>query len=438
MTAVDAFLKNLSTLDLGSEANILVAVSAGLDSMSLLDLFHNHTTYSVAVAHCNFKLRKESDTEEDLVRKYCLERNIQFHTESFDIRTYKKRNGLSTQMAARELRYKWFHALMERHGYAYLSTAHHANDQQETILLQWLRGAGLRAVTGMVVHDSHIFRPLLTLPKADLIEYARLHNVPYLEDSSNASRDYQRNQIRHELLPVIRKWFPNGPKQMTVTAAQLKDYVYWIEDLVTRMKSEIISNKGNVIIYDVPSELLTKSYLATVVFELLKEWGFNFSQATEISDALRSKKTGARWSSPKVQAISNRNTIEIRIEKLEDAVVKIDQLGSADYLGYCFRIEAPDQAVEYQIYIDIDELEFPITIRSWNPGDTIDLYGLEGKKSLKKLFVDLKLSRFEKESVPIVSDQKGILWVAPYRHSKRCRKKIVSENMIQISMQLKN
>ena len=437
MTAVDIFVKNLSTLDLESEAKILVAVSGGLDSMALIDLFHNHSSYSVSVAHCNFKLRAESDDEEYLIKKYCLFRNIPFHAQTFDIPAYKRRHGWSTQMAARELRYAWFRELMDDYGYTHLTTAHHSNDQHETILLQWLRGAGPRAVSGMELSNSDIIRPLLTATKVDLKEYVERKGILYLEDSSNASLDYQRNQIRHELMPVIQKWFPNGPKQMTATAAQLKEYMHWIDDIVIGLKAKITSRSGDIITYNIPPELLKKSYLPSIVWELMREWEFNFSQATEISDALIAKKTGARWNSPKVQAVSNRHTIEIRVVEQNNVVVSINQMGHSDYLGYHFRVGNPLEPMENQIYIDAEELEFPITIRSWKPGDKVDLYGMEGRKSLKKLFVDLKLSRFEKDIVPIVSDQKGILWVAPYRFSKRCRNELVSENMIQISMQAK-
>jgi len=429
--------ENLSFLN-GSK--LLITISGGVDSVVLTHICHQ-LNLNIALAHCNFNLRgKESDADEDFVLQLAEDLNVEVFVESFEIQAYAKQNKLSTQMAARELRYNWFKELALQSHFDYILTAHHADDNFETFLINLTRGTGLDGLTGIPEINNNIVRPLLKFSREDIERYAKSNNVNWREDSSNATTKYLRNKLRHDVIPVLKELNPQLLQNFETTQNHLQDSKVIIEDAVAKIKRKVVSVEDGIIklhIKKLQKLSNTKAYL----FELLKD--FNFTAWDDVVNLLDAQ-PGKEIYSKTHRLVKDRNFLllqknnsdaiqdnveELQIIELQSKELKIPQ-GT-------LMLEAVEQIGEINqstIYVDKDLLKYPLTVRKWQKGDYFYPFGMQGKKKLSKFFKDEKLSLIDKENVRLLCSDNEIFWILNMRLDNRFKISDKTKNILKIRL----
>ena len=266
------FEKKLKECGVKKTSNILLALSGGVDSMVLLDLFMK-TGVSFSIAHCNFCLRgKESDEDEAFIRLFSNQNKISLYVKSFDTLSYAKENKISIQMAARSLRYKWFYTIKKKYGFCYIATAHHYTDSVETVLINLIRGTGISGLHG-INNLKKLIRPLLPFSKQDIIHYATRNNIDYREDSINNDDKYIRNKVRSKIIPIMQEINPNVIKSIGSTIVRLRDIECIYNQFILEKKARIISKKQNE--YKINIDMLLKEPSSKqILYEIISDFGF--------------------------------------------------------------------------------------------------------------------------------------------------------------------
>jgi len=401
---IDSF-RNLAPKYSGEK--ILVAVSGGIDSMVCAHVLNKYN-YPITVAHCNFGLRKkESDTDANFVKKWCDKNKVLHIEKKFKVGKVK---GESTQMTARNLRYKWFTQLTEKKGYSYIITAHHLNDSIETSLMNMVRGTGINGLTGIPAINGKIIRPMIHLFRDEIKEYAIRNNVTWREDKTNATTKYKRNKVRHELIPLLEQYNPNFIETYAHNIFNWKNVAKIYKQAIQRLKNELVHYdeafggfKMSVL------ELLARGINEEMMYELVAEFGFNAQQAEQMLTAMENQ-SGKQFIStdhvllvdrlfilikPKQEIENNPeefiipNKFPYKNEVLDIGVVEIKKIPTL--------LTGPNE-----ILLDKATLTFPITIRKWKAGDKFTPMGMKGKKKLSDFLTDIKLDRFQKENIWVV------------------------------------
>jgi len=263
------------------KCNFLLAVSGGVDSMVLANLFLNNNL-SFSIAHCNFKLRsKESDIDHDFVKKWSLKHKIHFYSNEFNTIEFCKKNKMGIQEGARKLRYDWFDGLLSKFNFDYLVTAHHLDDQIETYLINSSRGSGINGLLGITSISQKIFRPLLNILKIDILDYAQQNSVDFREDSSNSSKDYQRNMIRNSVLPLFNEFDDNVMLKFKTTINNLQSTKIFVDEIMKETKNQLFVNNTDSIKVNIEM-LMEKKPLEFYVHNLFHEFGFNYKEVIKI------------------------------------------------------------------------------------------------------------------------------------------------------------
>ena len=395
------FLKN---------SKLLIAVSGGVDSMVLINLFKK-LKYDVAIAHCNFKLRnQESDLDEVFVRKYAFENSIPFYFKDFVTKIPKQ----SSQMAARTLRYKWFYEVLKKEKLDYILTAHHLDDSLETFILNLSRASGIEGLTGIKTFKDSIARPLLIFSKNQILNYAKNNNVNWREDSTNTKNDYQRNLIRNKVIPNLKKIHPNLLEQSRKTMKFLTQSNNLINDYINIIKKKYFVKHNDQIV-------ISKNFLKenhNIVFELFKEYGFkNSNQIIELCYAI----SGKLIKSTNYILLSNRSNLILKKNNLnikELYEVGVDGLKSPiniKVLKGKFKTINNNKS----IYLCENDVEFPLFLRKWKKGDVIFPTGMEGKKMIAKYFKDQKMSFFDKQNQWLLCNNDEVMWIVGQRADRR-------------------
>lgn len=398
-------------------SKVLLAVSGGLDSIAMLHLF-NEAGFSTGVAHCNFQLRgSESDGDELFVKQQCEVLKVPFHSKQFETESYSKQNGISIQMAARELRYAWFDELLDRHGYDYVATAHHFNDSIETILLNWIHGASLENFSGIPVKNNRIIRPLLFSSRTALEQFVKEKNLTWREDSSNGKDDYQRNFIRHQVIPKLKEINPALEATLERGLRKIKDELFLLENSVSEWKQKHFSAKGT-------NTLIAKTGILnpTVLWKVIKEYGFNFDQCEDVFRSLNGQ-PGKRFLSPGYQLIIDREQLIVSPhEKFWDDVVINEGQEDAILGSWDMYIEkhAPEFSTDSHIAIlDAGKLRFPLRWRKWKAGDFFYPLGMDHKRKISDFLIDNKVPVSDKNVVTVLESAGEIVWVVGYRIDNR-------------------
>lgn len=423
----------LTTFPALSSQKLLLAVSGGLDSMVLLNLC-NALNLDIAVAHCNFNLRgNESDADTLLVKNEAERLKLTCHIEHFNTEDYATDKKVSIQIAARELRYHWFEEVLNKFDYDYVLTAHHLNDDIETFIINLTRGTGLDGLSGIPKINQNILRPLLPFSREDIHAYALTHNVKWREDASNASDKYLRNSIRHHIIPKLEDLNPVFLENFKRTQHHLQQSSKLIEDYTQVLFKTLVTHtdKGFSISLTKLKEFDNQD---AIVYQLLKT--FKFKDWSSVY-ALKDAQSGKQVLSETHRLIKHQNALLLSvIEELPTETVKVEtetklvtfSMGTLEFNS----VAALSQLKKHIAYIDADALEYPLTIRRWEAGDSFQPFGMKGKKKLSDFFKDEKLSLPQKENSYVLTSNNRIVWVIGHRIDHRFRITELTKHITQI------
>jgi len=420
------------------DSRILLAVSGGIDSMVMADLFLK-SDYKTGIAHCNFSLRgSDSDLDEELVRNYSAGNSIPFYSIKFDTRAYAEKKGLSVQMAARELRYDWFEKIRIENGYDYIAVAHNLNDNIETLLINLARGTGITGLAGMRPVSNNIIRPLLFATRTDIEDYCRKNKILYREDRSNAETKYTRNRIRHIIIPELKKINPSIEKTLGETLIRLRETDELFSGIIDGIRNTLSLTGENKISFIVEK---LKSYLQenTILFEIFRPYGLSGSQTGDLKDVIMGK-TGGQLFTNSHRIVKNRNMIDVSpVEKIPDHEYKISGMEEMKKIPFIDSVKSVEISGSFAItddkmiaYLDENEVEYPVLIRKWKNGDYFYPLGMKSRKKISDFLIDIKKSRIEKEKIMVLESGGKIAWVIGERIDNRFRIKTTSKKALII------
>ena len=413
---------------------LLLAVSGGLDSMVLVHLFQQ-LNYEIVVLHCNFQLRGlESFEDQQFIQEYSNTNAIPFVFTQFDTEAFAADFKVSIQVAARELRYSWFYEQLAIQKGDFILTAHHADDNLETFLINLSRGTGLEGLTGIPAQNEKVIRPLLSFSRQQIEEYASVNKLKWREDSSNASDKYLRNKIRHHLVPLLKELNPNFISSFEKTQSFLSEAQELVDDAAIMVYQQVAREEGEDIYFDLGRLLQLPNY-SSYLYQWLKEFGFT---AWDDIYELVTSQSGKQVLAPYFRLIKDRDCLilsplpsqenqqEFEIESLESKVkfpLNLD-FSNVSEIGV---------ASDSTIFVDEDKLVFPLTLRHWNEGDVFQPFGMEGKsKKVSKLFKDEKLSLIDKEKVWLLCSNNQVVWVVGIRQDERFKIDPNSKKLLKI------
>ncbi|MBK7132355.1 MAG: tRNA lysidine(34) synthetase TilS [Bacteroidales bacterium] len=410
---------------LNPDEKILLAVSGGIDSMVMAHLFIE-MGYETGIMHCNFALRgRESDKDEEHVRKFAESHNIPFFAAHFDTKNYAKKHSLSVQMAARELRYSWFEEVRKQNGYDLIAVAHNLNDNIETLIINLTRGTGLAGLSGMRIVNNRIIRPLLFASRKQITDYCNINSIRYREDKSNADTKYIRNKIRHQIIPVLKEINPSIETTLNETAERIIGINEIVSEYIRKLREKICEHSGEITTFNI-SLLRTHLHNKAIIFELFKPFGIINVQLEDLIKVINGK-TGGQIFTGSHRIIKNRKEIIVSNEEIKDntsflinsitGFKKVPGIESAQYSEITDSFEIPTNPTT--ACVDADKLVFPLIVRKWMPGDHFYPLGMKQKKKLSDYFIDNKYSILDKENKLILESDGKIVWIIGDRIDNR-------------------
>lgn len=399
-------------------SRLLIACSGGLDSVVLVHLV-NSLKLDFALAHCNFQLRgKESDTDEMFVIGLAKRLDVPVFAETFDTKVFANNERISTQMAARTLRYNWFEEVLSNFKYDYLLTAHHLDDDLETFFINVSRGTGIAGLAGIPVQNGNILRPMLPFLRKEIELYANKNNIKWREDSSNQKSDYLRNKIRLEVLPKFKETNPSIFKNFKTTQRNIQSSRKLIEDYMALIYNLVVTEEKEMYKINIP-KLKDIPNINELLYELLN--GFGFTEWNDVENLLDAQ-TGKQLFSKTHKLLKNREELILTTINSEDQEVEFLVYEAGISKPIKLKIEEVDSIGETAnniLYIDSDKISFPLKIRKRREGDVFYPFGMRGKKKLSKYFKDEKVPVFEKDKTWILLCEEKLVWVMGYRSDER-------------------
>ena len=401
------------------EDKLILGISGGADSVCLMHVFLE-LGYSFELAHCNFNLRgEESDADEYFVKDLAKKHQLKIHVKQFDTLVYAAENKISTQMAARDLRYAWFEKLRIKSNAKYLAIAHHANDDVETFFINLVRGSGLKGFLGIKEKNNAIVRPLLSVSRLEIEQYLKDRGLVFREDSSNASVKYLRNKIRHELIPLLAQMNPSIQQTVKDEMRILEGVAQIYASKVEEVRKDLTQEKNGIVQLEI-SALLALNPLHSYLYELLSAYGFYAVEA--ISKALQGQ-SGKQFFSSTHQLVVDRENIFISLLNKENEVFEITEktISLVYPLEINFKVIA-DKTIIYDnniAQLDVEKLKFPLTLRKWKEGDKFMPLGMKKFKKLSDFFIDSKFSIIDKQEQWLLCSGVDIVWVLGCRIDER-------------------
>jgi len=413
---------------LNENTKLLLTVSGGLDSVVLVHLCVL-SGLDIGIAHCNFNLRGiESDGDALFVKQLATQYTLPYFEKSFDTKAYAKKHTVSTQMAARDLRYDWFKEVSTLENFEYIVTAHHSNDNLETFLINVSRGTGLDGLVAIPAISGNILRLLLPFSRKRIYEYANENEIIWREDSSNASDAYVRNAMRHHVIPELEKIRPDILQTAEKTITHVKQSVSLLDVYIKQLKDQYFYPVDSVmglrsICLDI-SKLLEHPDPKAVLYVLYQEYGFTSWQ--DIHHLLEAQ-SGKQVFSNTHRLLKDRNTLQLypigKEEKNKTSFFLIPsevQQHQGDFGVLSFdRANVVESISHKEIYVDVAKIDFPLIVRRWKEGDFFYPSGMQGKKKLSKFFKDEKLSLVDKENIWLLCTDDDIIWIIGYRADRR-------------------
>ncbi len=415
----------------------LLAVSGGKDSVLMCQLF-KLAGYQFSIAHCNFNLRgDEAKRDESFVKQLAADLAVPFYVNHFDTKAYANEQHISTQMAARELRYQWFEELRREKKYAVIAVAHHQNDSIETLLLNLTRGTGISGLHGILPKRDKIVRPLLFLSRMQIDEIVLENKMDYVEDSSNETNKYARNKIRLNVIPHLREINPNLEETFALNIARFAATEEVLMQVVESLKKRIVSIENDLTCLSI-AEIKQLKPQNLLLYELLKPYNFSNTVVKEIIESL-SKQSGTSFYSSTHRATVNRAQLLITTVNKEASTEKHCLIHSIDHFsridGHKISISFSNspliEANKNKAFVDFDQLIFPLVLRYKQNGDRFIPLGMGSYKKLSDYLIDSKVSLPEKENIPLLINGNGeIIWVAGFRQDNRYKLTITTKKVV--------
>ncbi|GAB1451745.1 tRNA lysidine(34) synthetase TilS [Draconibacterium sp.] len=441
---LEAFLKNCREKQLfAPDQKVLLAISGGIDSMVLLHLFEK-SAFNFGIVHCNFQLREdESDGDEEFVKREVLIHGVPAFFQTFDTKEYAQLNGISIEMAARELRYEYFEKIRQEHNYDFIATAHHSDDLIETFFLNLSRKTGIKGLSGIKEKSGKIIRPILFANREEIEAFAAKNYLEFREDSTNLEVVYQRNFLRHKILPLFTELNPSFKKNVLASIENLKDAETVYSGFFGSEKSKVVLDTGDSLLIDI--EILKKSaFPKLLLLEILVDFGFNPTVVDDVFQSLDSD-SGKQFFSKSHRLVKDReklfvSPIEVNgnkifyieaddIELFEPLEMNIEKHSGAD-----FKIRKEKNIA----CIDMEKLQFPLLVRKWQQGDYFQPLGMTGFKKVSDFFIDEKIPLHEKDSTWLLCSGEKIVWIMGQRIDNRFKISSKTKNILQIEINPEN
>ncbi|MGE0021171.1 MAG: tRNA lysidine(34) synthetase TilS [Draconibacterium sp.] len=437
---LNQFLENIREKKLfDTRQKILLAVSGGIDSMVMLHLFEK-SGFDYGIIHCNFQLRgAESDSDEEFVKTQVLIHGVPAFFKRFDTEEYAQINGISIEMAARELRYEYFEKIRLENDYDYIATAHHSDDLIETFFLNLTRKTGIKGLTGIKDKAGKIIRPMLFASRADIEKYASEQYIEFREDSTNSEVVYQRNFLRHKILPLFSSLNPSFKKNLLASIENLKDAEAVYSGFFDAEKQKVVENATDSQIINI-EKLKQSSQPRLLLLEILSESDFNPSVVDEVFQSLDTE-SGKQFFSQTHRLVKDRQKLFITklaepenrifyiesddVELFEPFDIKIEKLSGKD-----FRIRKEQNIA----CLDLEKLEFPLLIRKWQEGDYFQPLGMSGFKKLSDFFIDEKIPVHQKENTWLLCSGEKIVWVMGMRIDNRFKISSATSKILKLEI----
>jgi tRNA(Ile)-lysidine synthase len=457
MSLLQRFIDNIRNENLFQRNDrLLLAVSGGVDSVGLCELC-SQAGFNFDIAHCNFQLRgEESERDEAFVQSLGDIYSAKVFIKKFDTEKYAEERKISIQVGARELRYEWFEELITtiaddqqlttgKEYSTFLLTAHHANDNIETLLMNFFKGTGIKGLQGILPKQRKIIRPLLFAKKEEMLSFAGENNLLFVDDSSNISDKYTRNYFRNQLIPSIQKVFPEVEENLLNNIEKFRDTKILYQQAIHLHKKKLLEYKGNEIYIPV-LKLLKAEPLKTIIYEIIKEYGFTAHQTDEVIHLLKSE-SGKYISSSAHRIIKDRKWIIISPHNTREAFNIVIDKNDKNIVFENGQLEIKEfektdilLSSENSIaMLDAEAIIFPLLLRKWKQGDYFYPLGMQnlpagrpGKKKLSRFFIDQKMSLAEKEKVWVIESNKRIIWIVDKRIDDRFKVTARTTNILKI------
>lgn len=422
LRTIHFYIRKYRLLD--EDKPVLIGLSGGADSVALAAVLVR-LGYECVAIHCNFHLRgEESDRDENFAKGFAHTLGIPFYKTDFDTTRYARENHLSIEMAARELRYEWFEEMRSRLNAQAIAVAHHRDDSVETVLMNMVRGTGIRGLSGITPKNGYIVRPLLAVVRNEILEWLKEQQLSYVTDSTNLSDEYTRNFIRLRVLPLLEEITPAVHSTIARTAEHLSAVETIYLHVIDEAREKIWKAEGHLSI----SALLEYPAPEAILYELLKPYGFTRHVATDVFSTL-SGESGRIFYSPTHRLVKDREFLIVTIIPKEEKTTYILPAEEGHWMEpvelscrkIVFNTEFQLEKNPSVAYFDYDKLSFPLEVRRWKAGDWFVPFGMRGRKKLSDYFSDHKFSRVRKEQVWLLCSGEDVIWIIGERPDNRYR-----------------
>ena len=441
MELLNQFIQNWKKKDFGSNGKpVLIAVSGGIDSMVMVDLFMK-SNLPFAMAHCNFQLRgDDAEGDEQFVKEQAFKLNVPFFSTRFDTKEKSEEWKKGIQETARILRYEWLDEIRKLNGFGFIATAHHANDNAETLLMNLFKGTGISGLHGIPERNENVIRPLLFALRKEIQQYATDHEISFREDISNASDKYLRNAVRLNIIPAIENYFPNVIEQLSENIHRFSQSEILYKKEVDRQLKKLAEQRGNDVYIPV-LKLKRTAAKEPLCYELFRQYGFSAAQIPHVIQ-LADSSSGHYLESTSHRVIKDRDLLIITAQPSMDTdFILIEGAPCVINAGkhhFHFSFSKKPASIPESsnlAYIDAHKISFPLILRRWRQGDYFYPLGMGmKKKKIARFLIDQKIPLHEKENIWVLEADKRIVWVAGRRLDERFRVKESSQRVLKVEM----
>ena len=423
-----------------AEDKYLLAVSGGIDSMVLFDLFlKNNINFSVA--SCNFQLRgKDSDNDLKFVENICIKNSINLYSTVLDVDKFSTMRKISTQMAARELRYVFFKKILEKHKYSYIVTAHHLDDNIETIIFNFIKSTGYKGLVGIPFNKNKILRPLINTSKEEIEDYAVSNNISWRLDKSNNSNKYSRNKIRNEVIPLLKEINPSLGKSLTESLKRIQKLSHDIKTRIDLFIQKFVDFKDDYI--NIKKDFIDDiEKYEILLFDFFHDYGFNYSQIENIIKSLKAKNQ-KKFISLNYELIIERKSIFIitkdflvktryESKEIENIVLPFFNLSVKKYKKSLFTLNKSNNNAQ----LDFDKITYPICIRNYKKGEKFLPLGMRKNKKISDFLSDKKVNYIIKLRQCVITDSTdSVLWVVGHQISNKFKVDSETKNILEFEI----